>query len=498
METSNSLSSSLPSQAEDRESNLYSQPYPPAWLLELRRMTSFFDVHPNQWSGDSGTLESPLSSSSQNHVISEPTVKPLQSIEALNHILSLICKNLPDYLLNVEKYSQHLSSKLAVCSQDLLEMQDFMENSVPEETWGLIRGRISSMIHCQFLELTDGPSLESSGKARSFNEGHIDTQTEEIQFGETRATPQNNASDLFSFLDAKIDDLASRVNSLIENLPDHYRLMNQKISELEIKLRSSHASLPATTSLTGGGSSQSSLVYTKTNGPTSEPNNLFNLFTDLSSSVNDLLINNAQLEDSIPRAGENCELSGEEIDRTLNLLIGDRAHVIHPDLLSIASIFDEGPAGLDASLHLADQIFHSHLSSLKNSQDPSPSQISLNKPVIVIANTSGMKQPLDAKIDPQKFWGSHWLCLVILPKSFQGLLLDKKAQQGNHSDVDSLTVDRVYLYDSIASNRTFPTSLLDVLKNGKQKTVQTDGTSYCYKVPPLISADAVIVSNTDK
>ncbi len=184
-------------------------------------------------------------------------------------------------------------------------------------------------------------------------------------------------------------------------------------------------------------------------------------------------------------------LSGEDIALVLEKMVGDKAYVIHPDALSLHSVFaPDLNIAKSGAQDLAEYIFDAVCMEIQDKELSFISPPALDKPVIVVLNTSGGKD-LHGKIRPFDFYGSHWLSLVILPKNFNGLIPPS-------SDVKSdLSVERIYLFDSLPSNRKIPEILKSVLIDGV-KDAEMEGVSWRKFVPSCISRGALWFERTSK
>ena len=119
----------------------------------------------------------------------------------------------------------------------------------------------------------------------------------------------------------------------------------------------------------------------------------------------ELLHDQAMLIDTTPEDGEDLALSGEDINAIMRSLLLD-IDIIHPDLLSISSLFDSELSSGEAAFNLADQIYQC-VSKGPFNDIGTPINVTLERPVIMIVNTSSGKRQLTPLVNPNKIWGSH-------------------------------------------------------------------------------------------
>ena len=130
------------------------------------------------------------------------------------------------------------------------------------------------------------------------------------------------------------------------------------------------------------------------------------------------------------------------------------------------------------------------LSSLEVGEE----HLEFKKPVIMAINACESDDPVvGGGLSEAK--ETHWLCIVILPKKFRGLLHSVVNQDDVKEDDQ---VEKVYLFDSLCSNRKLPDKLEYALKFGFSRLRDVEGTSVPQILPPLLSPNAVFKFNSGK
>lgn len=191
--------------------------------------------------------------------------------------------------------------------------------------------------------------------------------------------------------------------------------------------------------------------------------------------TNLILNEEIQLTETKPNKREDVMAGGREIVTILDSLLGDQVHILHPDINSLYSIFSEDEeASAEAAYSIAlkiDTLVSERAEINANGlnqtiKKPKP----LNKPIVTVLNTRAKyekKPKYEIKmedIDTEEEHGVHWLALIILPKNY--VPLDSMAVRNKQPNCN---LDRVYLYDSLHSNRGFPPQLIHTLKNGSYR-----------------------------
>jgi len=242
-------------QGEIQGSTLCSQLDSPDWPYNLRQIEALlepllngsnYDVH--SLSG----LESDYWKSKNPSTDNQGSGSPL--LNALVHTLRLLCTHIPQYLLTMEKNTQCMYTRLEEHANNAAELQDYVENTVPEEIWKTIRERVSNLINCKFLELTSNETLTESthpslGNGQDLSDQTFHTQPVEPSPQICEVCPNYMSSS--SSIDAKFDNLVSQVNSIIKDLPEQYQGMNEKISRLEEQMKVIRSGSPFCMSLSG-------------------------------------------------------------------------------------------------------------------------------------------------------------------------------------------------------------------------------------------------------
>ncbi len=142
------------------------------------------------------------------------------------------------------------------------------------------------------------------------------------------------------------------------------------------------------------------------------------------------------------------ELSGDDIDLCLRSLYKDCCFYVHPNLGSISNLFSTlDNEAEDAAFNFIQQIMNIKQDLMPNAkfEDVLVSNPSLDRPLLTILNTKGKSQSV-TDVDSHTTLGSHWVALIILPRFL--------TQAGEE------IAERVYLYDSIHSDRSIPVTLI--------------------------------------
>ena len=161
------------------------------------------------------------------------------------------------------------------------------------------------------------------------------------------------------------------------------------------------------------------------------------------------------------------ELSGEYIGDVLTTVFKEEVHVIHPDSLSIHSLFAPQPEIQNEAIFDLLQYLHD-LRKLDYPLGPSNQSDELRKPVIVVLNTSG-RDASDDNVDPTEIKGSHWMSLVLLPKNFRGLLFQKQGTTNKSLSSILEQPEKIFLFDSIPSHKRLPDRLTSALIKGDSR-----------------------------
>ena len=178
------------------------------------------------------------------------------------------------------------------------------------------------------------------------------------------------------------------------------------------------------------------------------------------------------------------DLDGQSIMQYLTSFIGDHADIIHPDLNSVFNPFDNNADKAEEGLmDFGMQLFDIKCNLLRKTVNETRKvNPSFTKPIIAVINNAGIDLPKENKyIDANKNYGSHWICFVLLPKNFRGLLktLD-----------NTLNAEQIFLYDSLSGSSFVRLSIefQSLFTQGKELIRNTDKGSQKYNIPPLVSS----------
>ncbi len=120
----------------------------------------------------------------------------------------------------------------------------------------------------------------------------------------------------------------------------------------------------------------------------------------------------------------------------------------HPNLGSIANLFSENDEeAKEAALNFVQQVMNIKQELMPKATFNEVLQVNpdLDRPLLAVLNTSGASH---SDLKPDAVAGSHWVALVILPKT------------QTHNGIDA---ERVFFYDSINSSRKIPSVLVNYL-----------------------------------
>ncbi|MBA8667947.1 hypothetical protein H1Q59_08615, partial [Holosporaceae bacterium 'Namur'] len=178
--------------------------------------------------------------------------------------------------------------------------------------------------------------------------------------------------------------------------------------------------------------------------------------------------------------------TGHGINNALNQILGDRVHIIHPDLSSLHSpASSDQDNALEGAINYAKNIggFYSGKNLITNGlihQDGG----SLKKPIIMIINTSTIEvsSPTDALTEG----GTHWHSCVILPKNY---ITPLGRKLNNNREI-------IFYLDSLNTKPELPKALKHLLTQGTEYTFESEGKEYKHKILPVFS-DAKIVDGIE-
>ena len=162
---------------------------------------------------------------------------------------------------------------------------------------------------------------------------------------------------------------------------------------------------------------------------------------------------------------DHSEATGDLLNSILTKLLGNEAHIIHPNSVSLCSIFDmDNKRSEEAINTLASLIFDIKCVHLKDKQEAFMNNPILDKPIIAILNTRGKDSKFEASHPLEEYFGSHWVSIIITPKDYKGLSFNNGKEQFMES-----SNEKVFLFDSlpISPEREIPTLLRRALTSGK-------------------------------
>lgn len=229
--------------------------------------------------------------------------------------------------------------------------------------------------------------------------------------------------------------------------------------------------------------------------PISSPStNMMREATEILSHIPEYFLGN-----EVPNLGDtpkdSSETTGDDLNDILTRILGDLAHVIHPNSLSANSIFNLNNDIADKAINsLVTQIFDRLAIHIENKENAYSEPPPLDKPVVSILNTGNA--PDADNISPMGFHGSHWVSLIILPSNYVGY---KDVHQKSQTKPLE-TPNRVYLFDSLPSapHREIPFKLKQALCFGTMNLVEVEEKTHWEFTPPLIDQNSVFFSNTNK
>lgn len=188
--------------------------------------------------------------------------------------------------------------------------------------------------------------------------------------------------------------------------------------------------------------------------------------------VEDLLTGNTILPEAKMRPEEHQMAEGEDIMGILSALIGENAHVLHPNVGSIYNIFSTNKEvrieaaeqlALEINQFITDRIPKHGKGTTKRIVKP------LSKPIVAIMNTEGKQKSNmpTTRIDANEILGSHWISIVILPKDYKPLCnLNQKYGTKDY--------EQLFLYDSLTTNRKVPEEIIQIFKYGGERKMAID------------------------
>jgi len=118
---------------QSRDNVLSSEHDIPDWLLELHQLESFFETQTYECSNNVSSVEALGTLRPSSSAKFGPNSRAPLHLETLLHTVRLLCKNIPEYLLNIQKNAQCIADKLTEHSNNFIELQDYIENAIPEE-----------------------------------------------------------------------------------------------------------------------------------------------------------------------------------------------------------------------------------------------------------------------------------------------------------------------------------------------------------------------------
>ena len=154
------------------------------------------------------------------------------------------------------------------------------------------------------------------------------------------------------------------------------------------------------------------------------------------------------------------ELEGTTINDYLCEILKDSVDIINPDLNSIYNIFDgEIKNSVEGINDLVMQLLDIKANLLKvSAKEAVIANPDFIKPIIAILNTKGKTGYSHGQyVDPQTTAGSHWVCLVILPKDFQGFL---------YQSMNLECIEKVVMFASAGMVKEFPLRFRVVMTQG--------------------------------
>ncbi len=202
----------------------------------------------------------------------------------------------------------------------------------------------------------------------------------------------------------------------------------------------------------------------------------------------------ALLIEGPPKTSEAME--GDEIKTILHRLLGDEAHILHPNTNSVYSIFSEDSMAREkSSIQIALEV-QELIKTERNESNTDSENFQYKKPIVMILNTEGcdtkLSQREESKIDDM-IYGSHWVAIVILPKGYK---VEGVAYEGVYNNYTT----RMFFYDSLKSQRKIPTELISALKGETSYQTSDDNTlnmDNIRKLPVCIDGNTLIYHHTE-